>query len=184
MGFRSRIEASLKHIIAILLLPFTVTVLIPILILRPAQSARIGGGMPFPGDWIFAALGILLIAAGLFFLAGTIRLFAVRGRGTLAPWHPPQALVVEGPYRYVRNPMISGVLFILLGEAALLASMPLFGWFVFAAALNAVYIPLAEEPGLERRFGASYAQYKRNVPRWVPRLRPWDGNDTANSSAG
>ncbi|MGB7540192.1 MAG: isoprenylcysteine carboxylmethyltransferase family protein [Anaerolineales bacterium] len=165
----------LKQISAILLLPFTATVIIPILILQLAGDVRIGGGLAFPGWLICAAAGILLIAGGLFFLAGTIRLFAVRGRGTLAPWHPPQTMVVEGPYRFARNPMITGVLSILLGEAVLWASLPLSGWFVFFAVLNAVYIPLFEEPVLERRFGGSYTRYKQNVPRWIPRFRPWDG---------
>jgi protein-S-isoprenylcysteine O-methyltransferase Ste14 len=41
--------------------------------------------------------------------------------------------------------------------------------------VNAIYIPLLEEPGLERRFGADYVLYKRNVPRWIPRLRAWSG---------
>ena len=60
---------------------------------------------------------------GLLLFAASLRQFAVRGKGTLAPWDPPKHLVVEGPYRYVRNPMISGVLFVLLGEALVLRSM-------------------------------------------------------------
>src|SRR5215470_14577043 len=86
---------------------------------------------------------------------------------------PTQKLVVRGVYRFVRNPMISGVLSILLGEAALFASPALLWWFVVAAAVNIVYIPLSEERGLERRFGDDYLAYKRNVPRWIPRLKPW-----------
>ena len=69
--------------------------------------------------------------------------------------------------------MISGVLSILLGEAALFASPALLSWFVAAAAVDIVYIPLSEERGLERRFGDDYLAYKRNVPRWIPRLKPW-----------
>jgi protein-S-isoprenylcysteine O-methyltransferase Ste14 len=69
--------------------------------------------------------------------------------------------------------MISGVLFVLLGEAALLGSPPLLLWFGAVFAVNAVYIPLVEEPGLGRRFGDDYARYKAHVPRWVPRIRPW-----------
>jgi protein-S-isoprenylcysteine O-methyltransferase Ste14 len=83
--------------------------------------------------------------------------------------------VVRGVYRHVRNPMISGVLFVLLGEALLTASRPLFGWFLSFALINAIYIPLLEEPGLVHRFGDGYRIYKRHVPRWIPRLTPWDG---------
>jgi protein-S-isoprenylcysteine O-methyltransferase Ste14 len=61
--------------------------------------------------------------------------------------------------------MISGVLFILLGEAALLGSLPLLAWFLIFFAANAIYFPLSEEKGLERRFGDEYLTYKRNVPR-------------------
>ena len=70
--------------------------------------------------------------------------------------------------------MISGVLAILLGEAAFFASAPLLFWFAAVFIVNAVYFPLAEEPGLRRRFGAEYDAYRANVPRWVPRLRPWE----------
>jgi protein-S-isoprenylcysteine O-methyltransferase Ste14 len=69
--------------------------------------------------------------------------------------------------------MISGVLAILLGEAALFGSLPLLLWFAGVFAVNAVYLPLVEEPGLRRRFGPGYDEYRANVPRWLPRLRPW-----------
>jgi protein-S-isoprenylcysteine O-methyltransferase Ste14 len=114
----------------------------------------------------------------------TITLFASVGRGTLAPWDPTRRLVVRGPYRHVRNPMISGVLSILLGEAALLGSFPLLAWFGVFFAANAIYMPLVEEPGLERRFGDDYRTYKRNVPRWVPRRKPWAAGGEKRRSLG
>jgi protein-S-isoprenylcysteine O-methyltransferase Ste14 len=73
----------------------------------------------------------------------------------------------------MRNPMISGVLTVLLGESALFVSLPLLLWFAMVLAVNAVYFPLVEEPGLRRRFGAEYEAYRASVPRWIPRLRPW-----------
>jgi protein-S-isoprenylcysteine O-methyltransferase Ste14 len=75
----------------------------------------------------------------------------------------------------VPNPMITGVFAVLLGESILFNSMAAFFWFVFAVVINCVYIPLSEEPGLERRFGVSYLTYKRNVPRWIPQLQSWEG---------
>jgi protein-S-isoprenylcysteine O-methyltransferase Ste14 len=69
--------------------------------------------------------------------------------------------------------MISGVLAILLGESALFASPPLLACFAVVFAVNAVYFPLVEEPGLRRRFGEDYDAYRANVPRWIPRRRPW-----------
>src|SRR5262249_10770128 len=99
--------------------------------------------------------------------------FWTRGRGTLAPWDPPRQFVVAGPYRYVRNPMISGVIAILAGEACVLASRPHAGWAALFAAINAIYIPLFEEPMLAARFGEPYAAYRRHVRRFVPRLTPY-----------
>jgi hypothetical protein len=84
-------------------------------------------------------------------------------------------MVVVGPYRHVRNPMISGLLLILLAEALFFGSLPILAWFAFGFALNAVYIPLVEESGLEKRFGEEYLRYKQHVPRWIPRLVNYNG---------
>jgi protein-S-isoprenylcysteine O-methyltransferase Ste14 len=80
---------------------------------------------------------------------------------------------VLGPYRYVRNPTISGVVLILFGEALVLLSRPHVLWACTFLGINAIYIPLWEEPDLERRFGEAYLEYSRHVPRLLPRLRPW-----------
>jgi protein-S-isoprenylcysteine O-methyltransferase Ste14 len=155
-----------RHLLAIGLLPVTVTAVVPGLVLW-----RSGADV---GAWPLVVLGVTLIALGLALVAWTVALFATVGRGALAPWDPTSRLVVRGPYRHVRNPMISGVLAILLGEAALFGSIPLLVWFAAAFAVNAVYFPLVEEPGLRRRFGEEYDAYSANVPRWLPRLRPWE----------
>jgi protein-S-isoprenylcysteine O-methyltransferase Ste14 len=152
-----------RHGAAILLLPFMATVVVPALL---EWNAEVEFGPLF-------ALGVLLVAVGLLLFVTTVALFARIGQGTLAPWDPTSKLVVRGPYRHVRNPMISGVLCLLLGEAALLGAAPLLAWFGGVFAVNAVYLPLVEEPGLVRRFGADYESYRNQVPRWVPRLRPW-----------
>jgi protein-S-isoprenylcysteine O-methyltransferase Ste14 len=83
--------------------------------------------------------------------------------------------VVHGVYCHVRNPMISGVILVLLAESLLTASQPLFCWFLVFAVVNATYIPLSEEPGLLKRFGEAYVTYRRIVPRWIPRLTSCDG---------
>lgn len=118
--------------------------------------------------------GGAMAGAGLALMAATIVLFARVGEGTLAPWDPTRKFVARGPYRYVRNPMISGVLAVLLGESLLTRSVFLFVWFVLFAAGNFLYIPHSEEPGLLRRFGEEYRAYLENVPRWIPRRTPWD----------
>ena len=147
-----------------MLLPGVVAVVVPALIVS-STGANIG---------VLSALGGgVLIGIGLSLIVWTVRLFVTVGRGTLAPWDPTSALVVRGPYRHVRNPMISGVGFVLAGEALACRSIWLLAWLGVVALLNAIYMPLVEEPGLEQRFGAAYDEYRANVPRWIPRLRAW-----------
>lgn len=162
-----------RQLRAVLLLPGIVTVVIPALILRRTNNRRAGWGLPRPWNALPVASGLLLIGAGLALLAQTVRLFATRGQGTLAPWEPPRHLVVDGIYRRVRNPMISGALSILLGESIVFGSRQLLFWFVAAFGLNLVYIPLFEERGLARRFGSEYHAYRQHVPRWIPLVQPW-----------
>jgi protein-S-isoprenylcysteine O-methyltransferase Ste14 len=157
---------------AILILPGTVLVLVPALILWLAHSTVLGArpaGIEDPCSWI----GALLFSLGLVFAIWTCRLFVTVGEGTPAPWDPPRKLVVRGPYRHVRNPMITSVLLMLAGEVTILRSWALAGWLLVFFAANAIYFPLSEEKNLERRFGDQYRVYKSNVPRWLPRLRPW-----------
>jgi protein-S-isoprenylcysteine O-methyltransferase Ste14 len=167
--------STIKQIQSVVLLPVMVTVVIPGIILYVNRNVNVGWSLTPPLNWLAVLGGITLIVLGLTLMVKTVALFATVGQGTLAPWAPPERLVVRGIYRYVRNPMISGVLSILCGEALLLGSRQLLTWFSIALLINLIYIPLLEEPGLEKRFGQSYRLYKQNVPRWIPRLRPWDG---------
>lgn len=153
-----------RQLRAIAFLPGVVTVLVPLLVLLNAGSDV---------TVLSALLGLVLIVAGLFLWLWTVRLFAQVGGGTLAPWDPPRHLVVEGPYRQVRNPMITAVLAVLAGEAVFLWSLPLLIWFALFFVGNYAVFRLFEEPQLERRFGEEYREYKRNVPRWLPRRNPW-----------
>lgn len=164
-----------RHLRAITLLPAMVLVIIPGLVLFLTEDVHIGWELDAPLAVLPVALAVVLVLAGLGLLAWTVAMFRSRGEGTLAPWDPTQRLVVIGVYRYVRNPMISGVLCALLGEAALLGSLTVLTWFGVFFLMNAVYIPLSEERGLKKRFGEEYRRYKRHVPRWLPRLTPWDG---------
>ena len=154
---------ALRHLLAIGLLPGVVAGVVPALIVAGDELAA----------WPLIVLGGATLALGLALIVETVALFATVGKGTLAPWDPTARLVVRGPYRRVRNPMISGVLCVLLGEALLFGSPALLAWFAIVFAVNALYFPLVEEPGLRRRFGADYEAYRAAVPRWLPRLRPW-----------
>jgi protein-S-isoprenylcysteine O-methyltransferase Ste14 len=158
-----------RHLLSFLALPFVMAVAIPLLIARRSPASLV-----WPPD-AWSALGAFALAIGLVLFGASLYEFATRGRGTLAPWDPPRQLVVHGPYRYVRNPMISGVIVILIAETLLTHSRPIGTWAALFALINAVYIPLLEEPMLVERFGEPYREYCRNVRRFVPRLTPWRG---------
>jgi protein-S-isoprenylcysteine O-methyltransferase Ste14 len=162
-----------RHARAVFLLPTLVTVAIPAIIVW-RRGAEI--------EPVSALLGGVLVALGLVLVAWTLELFVTVGQGTLAPWDPTSKLVVRGPYSHVRNPMITGVACILAGEALLFWSWPLLVLLVLFAVANAIYMPLAEEPGLRRRFGEEYDAYSAQVPRWVPRVRSWNATGVEGGS--
>lgn len=172
----------LRHLLAVAVLPFTVTVLVPIWVAR-AKAVHFAWGQTV-APLALQAAGAIVLSVGLVLFAASLRRFATEGRGTLAPWDPPRQLVVQGPYRFVRNPMISGVVLVLCGEAALLISPPHAIWALAFAAINLIYIPLFEEPQLAARFGESYREYCRHVPRLLPRLSPWSPARSATPGGG
>jgi protein-S-isoprenylcysteine O-methyltransferase Ste14 len=118
--------------------------------------------------------GGALIAMGAAVLLHAFGRFVVEGIGTPAPVAPPRHLVVGGLYRYVRNPMYVAVAATIIGQAALLGRPGLLLYAVAFMAVVAAFVHGYEEPVLSERFGADYEAYRRNVPAWWPRLRPWD----------
>ena len=167
---------NLELIKANVILPGTALVYIPgaMLWLVAESGAAISlAGLARPRFWFALVLG----ASGLALAVWTVRLFRTVGEGTPAPWAPPKRLVVRGPYRHVRNPMITSVLLMLGAESLFFGSWHLAGWMVVFLLGNAVYFPLVEERALERRFGDAYRLYKANVPRWIPSWRSWDAID-------
>jgi protein-S-isoprenylcysteine O-methyltransferase Ste14 len=147
------------------ILPVTVTGVIPLAVTLAT------------GAWRAAVLasvlpGALLYATGLSMLVVTTGLFA-RHHGSLAPWNPPTEMVLVGPYRYCRNPMITGIYAMLLGETVALQSPWVGAWaLVFVIGMGS-HIVFQEEPRLRERFGEPYDRYRRSVPRWLPRLTPY-----------
>jgi len=161
-----------KLLQTIIILPGTVLVYVPAAIVWLTSHSRWAAqwsGISTAGFWI----GMLLLCSGLLLAYRTVTLFMRFGKGTPAPWNPPKRLMVCGPYRYVRNPMIISVLLVLTAEVLLFRSWPLAGWLLIFFLANAIYFPLVEERGLENRFGEEYLQYKHHVPRWLPRTTPW-----------
>jgi protein-S-isoprenylcysteine O-methyltransferase Ste14 len=165
----------LRHALSVALLPFTVTVLIPMWIARRVDIGFDLASTTTGAILQFAGLATLLSGAALF--VASLQRFAVEGHGTLAPWDPPKRLVVRGPYRYVRNPMISGVMLVLVGESLLLRSRAHATWAAVFLVVNVLVITLYEEPHLTQVFGDDYRAYRANVPRVVPRLSAWSSRD-------
>jgi protein-S-isoprenylcysteine O-methyltransferase Ste14 len=155
-----------KHLRDLFLLPFNVTIVIPFFIHDLIQ-------VPLTEVVFLKPLGKIILISGLSLFSYTIYLFGTTGKGTLAPWSPTQKLVVKGPYRHCRNPMITGVLFILIGESLLFFSIAILLWAFIFFIINTIYFIIKEEPDLHKRFGEEYKIYKQHVPRWLPRITPY-----------
>ncbi len=156
------------------MLPVAVLLVLPGILLAATGWPRSAWDLGPLLNGLLSAAGLALVGGGLTLMIASIRLFHSRGEGTLVPWDPPVNMVVRGIYRHVRNPMHAGLFGVLFGEGLLLRST---GILILAAVVvfsHLVYIPLLEERGLEARFGEAYREYKRHVPRWIPRGRPWE----------
>jgi protein-S-isoprenylcysteine O-methyltransferase Ste14 len=119
--------------------------------------------------------GGALVAGGAGFLLHAFARFVIEGIGTPAPVAPTERLVIGGVYRHVRNPMYLAVGATIAGQALLLGQWVLLAYAGVFFATVAAFVVTYEEPTLERRFGSDYELYRRSVPGWLPRLRPWDG---------
>jgi protein-S-isoprenylcysteine O-methyltransferase Ste14 len=114
-------------------------------------------------------VGLLLLLTGTLGLLSCVRDFYVRGKGTLAPWMPPQRLVIVGLYRYSRNPMYVCVLLVLLGWALASAKSSLFGYAALVAMAFHLRVVYGEEPWLAKTHGVTWKEYASRVPRWLGR---------------
>jgi protein-S-isoprenylcysteine O-methyltransferase Ste14 len=159
--------ATLGSAIFLVIAPGTVAGLIP------WWMTRLWFRPPFFGLEAMRVLGVLLIAAGVPGLVDSFARFAMQGLGTPAPIAPTQNLVVTGLYRHVRNPMYAAVVAVILGQAILFGDWRLLAYGVVVWLISHAFVLGYEEPVLARRFGASYEQFRDNVPRWIPRLTPW-----------
>ena len=121
-----------------------------------------------PQEWL--GFAVLALGAAIYFRCAWE--FAVRGLGTPAPIAPTRFLVTTALHRYTRNPMYVGVALVIVGEALLSRSVHVLEYAVFMLTAAHVFVVLYEEPTLRRQFGESYEEYRRTVPRWIPKFRP------------
>lgn len=122
-------------------------------------------------------VGGALIVIGASVLVHAFVKFVVEGLGTPAPIAPPSRLVVGGLYRHVRNPMYLAILTAVIGQAIAFGQLSLFVYAVGLAITFVSFVRFYEEPMLAARFGEEYETYRRAVPGWWPRLRPWNQRD-------
>ena len=162
-----RLTSIIGSAVFLVLAPGTVAVLVPWWISRWRFAS------PWAGFVGFRLLGLLLIICGCGVLLDSFARFAIQGLGTPAPVMPTRHLVVTGLYRYVRNPMYVGVFAAILGQALLFGNFDVLVYGICMFAIAACFVLLYEEPTLRRTFGAEYADFCANVPRWIPRFSPW-----------
>jgi protein-S-isoprenylcysteine O-methyltransferase Ste14 len=148
----------LRAVLAFLALPGIVAFAIPLLLLKPVDSPP------------FVTSGAVLVGVGVFLLLRCVRQFYVEGKGTLAPWSPPQHLVVSGLYRVSRNPMYIAVVLMLIGWAVGFRSRALTIYAVVVMLAFHLRVVFGEEPWLARRHGEEWVRYRARVPRWLGRL--------------
>lgn len=165
----SRARALLGSVLFLVVAPGTVICLVPWWISKWKVQP-----MP-PGFSIVQLLGVLILAASILVLLEAFARFALQGIGTPAPVLPTHHLVVTGLYRHVRNPMYVAVVGAILGQSMILGNLILVLYAALVWLVSHLFVVLYEEPTLRRKFGAEYAEFCANVPRWVPRLRPWNG---------
>jgi len=135
-----------------------------------ATDRAIGAPPLLPGA-AGTVLGAGLLVLGAVLCGWCVASF-LRARGTPVPFNPPKELVVTGPYLWMRNPMVTGVFGVLFGLGFLLHSPSIvLIWTPLYVLAHVIELKRVEEPELERRFGASYTEYRRSVPMFIP--RPW-----------
>jgi len=166
----TRVRAIVGSAVFFVIAPGGVAGLVPWWISRWRMEA------PLLGTSAVRVAGVLLIAGGLAVLLDSFARFALQGEGTPAPVAPPRHLVVSGLFRYVRNPIYVADVAIILGQALLFGSVRtlLYGGVVWVGCH--LFVRAYEEPTLRNRFGREYEEFYANVPRWIPRLRPWQGS--------
>ena len=162
-----------EYLKVVLILPGNVLVTIPLIIFLFTRSSY-AYSLLSPRDSLFY-LAVFFFVLGLLLAIWSVRTFYAKGgEGTPGPWKPISNLIISGPYRYVRNPMLLGVFFLLLFESTFFTSMPFLYWFIIFFIINIIYFKTFEEKELVKRFGADYENYKNSVPLLFPKFTPYD----------
>ena len=162
-----------EYLKVVLILPGNVLITIPFLIFLFARNSYSFYLVGFDNFLFYVAM--FFLALGLFLAIWSVRTFYTKGGdGTPGPWRPVSNLIISGPYRYVRNPMILGVVNLLLFETALFSSISFLLWAIVFFVGNIIYFIFFEEKELIKRFGEDYEEYKNEVPMLFPKFSPYN----------
>jgi protein-S-isoprenylcysteine O-methyltransferase Ste14 len=154
---------ALKSLLFLIVAPGMVAGYIPLVLLRKGPQIETG---------IFAYLALPIWLPGGTILLWSFWNFFYEGHGTPAPVDVPKELVMSGFYRYVRNPMYVGIFLMLTAYFLWYGYWLLLIYTMIALVITHLFVTLYEEPILKRKFGASYGEYVKRVPRWLPRFKP------------
>lgn len=161
-------------------LPIVVLLIIPIALVSLTGDLNPPLTLPFPANTVTLTFASSVLFLGMSLILKANKLFSTIGAGTLAPWDPPRKVITCSIYAHVRNPMITGVLLVLLAETVMFGSLVLLIWLLVFWLGNHIYFVVYEEPDLRDRFGDDYVRYSENVPRWIPRRDPWKPSNAEN----
>jgi len=157
----------LKTIFFVLLVPGFLLGIVPVYVIP-----KIPGFVLPSGCWNWIATPFWLVGAAVVIWCAAD--FVRKGKGTPVPLDPPKVLVVTGLYRLVRNPMYVGALLIQVGNIIWFGTLAQVVYWFFLFIGFTLFIRANEEPHLRKAFGASYDDYCRSVPRWIPKIPPHD----------
>ena len=152
----------LKNLFYTLIVPGIVAGWLPLRVFerRPQWSVAWGGA-----QWA----GAVLVVIGAVVFVHSVWVFAQRGHGTPSFFDPPKKLTRRGAYKWVRNPMYLALFALVGGEALFFRSWHIGVYWVFLVCALHLLVIGYEESNLRFRFGAIYEDYRRDVPRWLPR---------------
>ena len=139
---------------------------IPWLVFLAGESPRVQSVFQQCGH----ILGGVFAVGGVFLSLSCVIVFMLKGKGTPAPFDPPQQFVVIGPYRWTRNPMMLGNIIALIGYALFFESFAILIYAIVFWLIGHLALVFYEEPGLFRRFGSEYEEYFKTTPRWLPQI--------------
>lgn len=161
-----RARAAVGSLVFLVLAPGVVAGLLP---------WALTGWQTRPTALALRVVGVVLVVGGALVLVSAFARFVVEGVGTPAPVAPTEQLVVGGLYRHVRNPMYLAVAATIAGQALILGRPGLLAYAAIFCVAVVAFVYGYEQPTLAARYGEQYEAYRRAVPAWWPRMRPWDG---------